>query len=68
MLAVGLMVPLPFPARPSFSRLEQWLEALRMHLAMQLPLSAQLEQLDRAFWETHHRVDGGLPAHAEVSE
>ncbi|KAL7987090.1 hypothetical protein Chor_006009, partial [Crotalus horridus] len=54
--------------RPSFSRLEQWLEALRMHLAMQLPLSPQLEQLDRVFWETHRRADGGLCAHAEVSE
>ncbi|XP_063002824.1 LIM domain kinase 1 isoform X2 [Elgaria multicarinata webbii] len=59
--------------RPSFSRLEPWLEALRMHLAMQLPLSSQLEQLDRAFWETHRRADGGgggggLTAHPEVSE
>ncbi|ETE73706.1 LIM domain kinase 1, partial [Ophiophagus hannah] len=54
--------------RPSFSRLEQWLEALRMHLAMQLPLSPQLEQLDRAFWETHRRAESGLCAHAEVSE
>nr|XP_056721140.1 LIM domain kinase 1 [Euleptes europaea] len=54
--------------RPSFARLEQWLEVLRLHLAMQLPLSSQLEQLDRTFWETHHRADGGLPVHAEVSE
>ncbi|KAG8122858.1 hypothetical protein E2320_018302, partial [Naja naja] len=54
--------------RPSFSRLEQWLEALRMHLALQLPLSPQLEQLDRAFWETHRQAESGLCAHAEVSD
>ncbi|XP_075374103.1 LIM domain kinase 1 isoform X4 [Mycteria americana] len=48
--------------RPSFSKLEQWLEALRMHLEIRLPLSSQLEQLDRAFGETHQRGEGGLPA------
>nr|XP_028564160.1 LIM domain kinase 1 isoform X1 [Podarcis muralis] len=54
--------------RPSFSRLEQWLEALRMHLAIQLPLISQLEQLERDFWETQRQAEGGLPAHPEVSE
>ncbi|KAK2537595.1 hypothetical protein Q9233_002899 [Columba guinea] len=48
--------------RPSFSKLEQWLETLRMHLEIHLPLSSQLEQLDRTFRETHRRSDGGLPA------
>ncbi|XP_054703544.1 LIM domain kinase 1 isoform X2 [Grus americana] len=48
--------------RPSFSKLEQWLETLRMHLEIHLPLSSQLEQLDRAFGETHRRGEGGLPA------
>ncbi|NXQ54116.1 LIMK1 kinase, partial [Anthoscopus minutus] len=47
--------------RPSFTKLEQWLETLRMHLEIQLPLSSQLEQLDRAFGEMHRR-EGGLPA------
>ncbi|XP_064250790.1 LIM domain kinase 1 isoform X1 [Passer domesticus] len=47
--------------RPSFAKLEQWLETLRMHLEIHLPLSSQLEQLDRAFGETHRR-EGGLPA------
>uniref|UniRef100_A0A8C3PK30 LIM domain kinase 1 n=1 Tax=Calidris pygmaea TaxID=425635 RepID=A0A8C3PK30_9CHAR len=47
--------------RPSFSKLEQWLETLRMHLEIHLPLSSQLEQLDRAFGETHRRGEGGLP-------
>ncbi|XP_044312106.1 LOW QUALITY PROTEIN: LIM domain kinase 1 [Varanus komodoensis] len=54
--------------RPSFSRLEQWLEALRMHVSLQLPLSPQLEQLEQAFWEAHRPAEGGLLAHAEVSE
>lgn len=57
-----------YSPRPSFSRLEQWLEVLRIHLAMQLPLSSQLEQLDQAFWEIHHRAEGGLSIHTEVSE
>ncbi|NXD81600.1 LIMK1 kinase, partial [Halcyon senegalensis] len=48
--------------RPSFSKLEQWLETLRMHLEIRLPLSSQLEQLDRAFGETHRRGESGLPA------
>ncbi|XP_059721953.1 LIM domain kinase 1 isoform X6 [Haemorhous mexicanus] len=47
--------------RPSFAKLEQWLETLRMHLEIHLPLSSQLEQLDRAFGEMHRR-EGGLPA------
>ncbi|XP_027585079.1 LIM domain kinase 1 isoform X1 [Pipra filicauda] len=48
--------------RPSFAKLEQWLETLRMHLEIHLPLSSQLEQLDRAFGETHRRGEGGVPA------
>lgn len=51
----------PSSLRPSFAKLEQWLETLRMHLEIHLPLSSQLEQLDRAFGETHRR-EGGLPA------
>ncbi|NXB21752.1 LIMK1 kinase, partial [Rhagologus leucostigma] len=47
--------------RPSFAKLEQWREALRMPLEIHLPLSSQLEQLERAFGETHRR-EGGLPA------
>ncbi|KAM7088752.1 LOW QUALITY PROTEIN: LIM domain kinase 1 [Ciconia maguari] len=46
---------------PSFSKLEQS-EALRMHLEIHLPLSSQLEQLDRAFGETHQRGRAGCPA------
>ncbi|NXG66434.1 LIMK1 kinase, partial [Hemiprocne comata] len=48
--------------RPSFSKLEQWLEALHMHLEIHLPLSSQLEQLDQAFRDMHRQGEGGLPA------
>ncbi|XP_035414993.1 LIM domain kinase 1 isoform X2 [Cygnus atratus] len=54
--------------RPSFGKLEQWLETLRMHLDIHLPLSSQLEQLTRAFWETHRRGEGGLPPHPELPD
>lgn len=54
--------------RPSFVKLEQWLETLRMHLAGHLPLGPQLEQLDRGFWETYRRGESGLPAHPEVPD
>ncbi|NXJ13480.1 LIMK1 kinase, partial [Odontophorus gujanensis] len=54
--------------RPSFSKLEQWLETLRMHLDIRLPLSSQLEQLTCAFWETHQWGEGGLPPHPELPD
>ncbi|XP_075773447.1 LIM domain kinase 1 isoform X2 [Pelodiscus sinensis] len=54
--------------RPSFPRLAQWLEVLHMHLEIGLPLSAQLEQLERAFWESYRRGEGGLPVHPEVPD
>lgn len=58
----------PLSPRPSFPRLAQWLEALHMHLEIHLPLSSQLEQLDRAFWESYRRGEGGLPLHPEVPD
>ncbi|XP_010737786.3 LIM domain kinase 1 [Larimichthys crocea] len=39
--------------RPSFSKLEEWLGNLLMHLDMGLPLLSELDQLRRAFWENH---------------
>lgn len=54
--------------RPSFVKLEQWLETLRMHLAGHLPLGPQLEQLERGFWETYRRGESSLPAHPEVPD
>lgn len=62
-----LFVP-PSVRRPSFGKLEQWLETLRMHLDIRLPLSSQLEQLTCAFWETHRRGEGGLPPHPELPD
>lgn len=64
-----LLSPTPHPLpRPSFVKLEQWLETLHMHLAGHLPLGPQLEQLDRGFWETYRRGESGLPAHPEVPD
>lgn len=54
--------------RPSFVKLEQWLETLRMHLSGHLPLGPQLEQLERGFWETYRRGESSLPAHPEVPD
>ncbi|KAK2117336.1 LIM domain kinase 1 [Saguinus oedipus] len=54
--------------RPSFVKLEHWLEMLHMHLAGRLPLGPQLEQLDRGFWEAYRRSESGLPAHPEVPD
>ncbi|KAM9846966.1 LIM domain kinase 1-like [Aulostomus maculatus] len=39
--------------RPSFSKLEEWLENLLMHLDIGLPLLSELEQLRKTFWESH---------------
>ncbi|XP_061818952.1 LIM domain kinase 1-like [Nerophis lumbriciformis] len=40
--------------RPSFSKLEEWLENLLMHIDIGLPLLSELEQLCRTFWRTHN--------------
>ncbi|KAL7390611.1 hypothetical protein ABVT39_024354 [Epinephelus coioides] len=40
--------------RPSFSKLEEWLENLLMHLDIGLPLLSEIEQLRRAFWQNHN--------------
>lgn len=39
---------------PSFSKMEEWLENLLMHLDIGLPLLSELEQLLRAFWQSHN--------------
>lgn len=48
--------------RPAFTKLEEWLENLKMHLDMGLPLTSELEQLHKAFWENHSvtRPENGL--------
>ncbi|KAF7669085.1 hypothetical protein LDENG_00252060 [Lucifuga dentata] len=40
--------------RPSFSKLEEWLENLLMHLDIGLPLLSELEQHHKAFWQNHN--------------
>ncbi|XP_041863975.1 LIM domain kinase 1-like [Melanotaenia boesemani] len=40
--------------RPSFSKLEEWLENLMMHLDINLPVLSELEQVCRAFWKNHN--------------
>lgn len=40
--------------RASFSKLEEWLGNLLMHLDIGLPLLSELEQLRRAFWQNHN--------------
>ncbi|XP_013872345.1 LIM domain kinase 1 [Austrofundulus limnaeus] len=56
--------------RPSFSKLEEWLANLLMHLDINLPLLSELEQLCKAFWKNHnhshtHNQDKALVPHEE---
>lgn len=55
---------------PAFSKLEQWLENLKMHLDIGLPLVSELDQLHKAFWENHSatRPENGLHTHPEQPE
>uniref|UniRef100_A0A672RUX1 LIM domain kinase 1 n=1 Tax=Sinocyclocheilus grahami TaxID=75366 RepID=A0A672RUX1_SINGR len=39
--------------RPSFAKLEEWLENLMMHMEIRLPLMSELDQIRQAFWENH---------------
>uniref|UniRef100_A0AAQ4R382 LIM domain kinase 1 n=1 Tax=Gasterosteus aculeatus aculeatus TaxID=481459 RepID=A0AAQ4R382_GASAC len=39
--------------RPAFSKLDEWLENLKMHLDMGLPLVSEVEQLHKTFWKNH---------------
>lgn len=39
--------------RPSFAKLEEWLESLLMHLDIRLPLISELDKVQKAFWENH---------------
>ncbi|XP_043976300.1 LIM domain kinase 1a [Gambusia affinis] len=56
--------------RPAFSKLEEWLENLKMHLDIGLPLMSELDQLHKAFWEHHSipRPEKGLHTHPEQPE
>ncbi|XP_053187283.1 LIM domain kinase 1-like [Scomber japonicus] len=58
--------------RPSFSKLEEWLENLLMHLDIGLPMLSELEQLHRDFWQNHnhqshfHNQDETLNSHQQT--
>uniref|UniRef100_A0A669D365 LIM domain kinase 1 n=1 Tax=Oreochromis niloticus TaxID=8128 RepID=A0A669D365_ORENI len=56
--------------RPAFSKLEEWLENLKMHLDIGLPLMSEVDQLHKAFWEHHSitRPENGLHTHPEQPE
>ncbi|XP_062341147.1 LIM domain kinase 1-like [Osmerus eperlanus] len=50
--------------RPSFAKLDEWLENLLMHLDIGLSLLSELEQVRHAFWQLYDRSDnqGHYPA------
>nr|XP_040031883.1 LIM domain kinase 1a isoform X1 [Gasterosteus aculeatus aculeatus] len=56
--------------RPAFSKLDEWLENLKMHLDMGLPLVSEVEQLHKTFWKNHSgaRPENGLHAHPQQPE
>uniref|UniRef100_A0A1A8M8F2 LIM domain kinase 1 n=1 Tax=Nothobranchius pienaari TaxID=704102 RepID=A0A1A8M8F2_9TELE len=56
--------------RPAFSKLEEWLENLKMHLDIGLPLMSELDQLHKSFWERHSvkHPENGLHTHPEHPE
>ncbi|XP_064157359.1 LIM domain kinase 1-like [Anguilla rostrata] len=54
--------------RPSFLKLEEWFENLKMHLDIRLPLVSELDHIQQAFWEKHARPENGLHAHPEQPE
>uniref|UniRef100_A0A667XSJ4 LIM domain kinase 1 n=1 Tax=Myripristis murdjan TaxID=586833 RepID=A0A667XSJ4_9TELE len=56
--------------RPAFTKLEEWLENLKMHLDIGLPMVSELDQLHKAFWENHSvtRSENGLHPHPEQPE
>ncbi|CDQ67419.1 unnamed protein product [Oncorhynchus mykiss] len=63
--------------RPAFTKLEEWLENLKMHLEIRLPMVSELDALHKAFWGNHTaptmactalRSENGLPPHPETPE
>ncbi|XP_062329543.1 LIM domain kinase 1a isoform X1 [Osmerus eperlanus] len=58
--------------RPAFTKLEEWLENLKMHLEMRLPIVSELDKMHKAFWENHTKVavraENGLHPHPEQPE
>ncbi|KAG7484055.1 hypothetical protein MATL_G00045140 [Megalops atlanticus] len=54
--------------RPPFAQLEEWLENLKMHLDIRLPLTSELDQIHQSFWQNHARSENGLHTHLEQPE
>uniref|UniRef100_I3JQ38 LIM domain kinase 1 n=1 Tax=Oreochromis niloticus TaxID=8128 RepID=I3JQ38_ORENI len=55
--------------RPSFLKLEEWLENLLMHLDIGLPLLSELEQLCKAFWQNNnHQCSENTNNHTEPNQ
>uniref|UniRef100_A0AAZ3S1D0 LIM domain kinase 1 n=1 Tax=Oncorhynchus tshawytscha TaxID=74940 RepID=A0AAZ3S1D0_ONCTS len=63
--------------RPAFTKMEGWLENLKMHLEIRLPVVSELDTLHKAFWGNHTaptmactamRSENGLPPHPETPE
>lgn len=54
--------------RPSFAKLEQWLENLKMHMENRRPLTSELDRTMQDFWQSHTRSENGLHTHPEQPE
>ncbi|XP_041732301.1 LIM domain kinase 1 isoform X1 [Coregonus clupeaformis] len=63
--------------RPAFTKLQGWLENLKMNLEIRLPVVSELDTLHKAFWGNHTvptmactamRSENGLPPHPETPE
>ncbi|KAG7282501.1 hypothetical protein CRUP_020216 [Coryphaenoides rupestris] len=56
--------------RPAFPKLEEWLQNLKMHLDIGLPMVSELDQLLKTFWDKHSvtHTENGLPPHPEQPE
>ncbi|GAA6219833.1 LIM domain kinase 1-like [Lates japonicus] len=52
--------------RPAFSKLEELLENLLMHLDIGLPLRSELEQLSKTFWQNHNIQDNIQDSHEQT--
>ncbi|XP_053729123.1 LIM domain kinase 1a isoform X5 [Synchiropus splendidus] len=56
--------------RPAFTKLEEWLENLKMHLDTGLPLMSEVDQLHKDFWKNNSMKpsENGLHVHPEQPE
>ncbi|XP_058272106.1 LIM domain kinase 1 isoform X1 [Hemibagrus wyckioides] len=54
--------------RPSFAKLEEWLESLLMHLDIRLHLISDLDKVQKAFWENHTEIQHNNGFQSEQKE